>query len=172
MSQSETQQETAKGWSPRTLRMALLGSLALNLLGIGLIAGTIFGAPPHHSRGEFGLKTFSYTLPEERGKMMRAEFQAHKPAIIEMRKAARTARSEAIKVLAAEPYDAAQLSAALARLNDAEANSRQRVSEFLVTTAGKLTPEERAALAESWRKRHEARQLRHGQHHSDQGAGK
>lgn len=151
------QQETAKGWSPRTLRMALLASVALNLLGIGLIAGAMFGAPPHHSRSEFGLKSFSYTLPDDRGQMMRADFQAHKPAVMEMRKAAREARTEAITVLAAEPYDAARLGAALQRLNDAEAKSRQRVSEYFVATAGKLTAKERVALGEWWRKRQAAR---------------
>jgi uncharacterized membrane protein len=162
------QDQHTAGWSSRTLRLALLASLAVNLLGIGLIVGTILSGPQQLSRGgEFGLKSFSFTLPEERGKMMRADFQAYKPAVSELRKSARAARNEAIEVLAAEPYDQAKLSAALARLNAAESQGRQRISEFFLAAASKLTPEERVALSNWWRKRQAERDHRRRGHHDD-----
>jgi uncharacterized membrane protein len=168
VNQPEAQPEHTAGWSPRTLRLALLASLAVNLLGIGLIVGTILSGPQHLTRGgEFGLKSFSFTLPEERGKMMRSDFQTHKPAVTELRKSARAARNEAIEVLAAEPYDQAKLSAALARLNEAETQGRQRISEFFLATAGKMTPEERVALSNWWRKRQAERDHRRRGHHEE-----
>lgn len=149
MTQPETQSAPDQGWSPRTLRLTLLASLAVNLLGVGLIVGTMLSGPP--PRGEFGLKSFSYTLPEARGQMMRSDFQAHRPVVSEFRRTARQARSEAIGVLSTEPYDAAKLTAALQRLNEAEGQSRQRITEFFLATAAKLTPEERVALGKWWR---------------------
>ncbi len=162
MSQTVEQSKPEKGWSPRTLRLALLASLAVNLLGVGIVGGAMLAPPAQHPRGEFGLRSFSYTLPEARGQMMRSDFQAHKPAVTELRQTARAARNEAIEVLAAEPYDQEKLSSALARLNDAEAKARQRVSEFFLMIAGKLTPQERSALSQWWREHQAARHRRHG----------
>lgn len=141
------------GWSRSRLRTALLCSLAINLLGVGLIAGAIFAGPPHVSRGEFGLKGFSYTLPNDRGEMLRQSFQQHRPKIRELREAARAARLEATSVLVADPYDKAKLRASLTGVDEAESKLRSLVSDYFIDAAETLTPQERVALAEWWKKR-------------------
>jgi uncharacterized membrane protein len=141
------------GWSKRKLRTALLCSLAVNLLGVGLIAGTFIAGPPHVSRGEFGLKGFSHTLPPERGEMLRQSFHQHRPKIRELREAARAARLEATSVLVAEPYDKAKLRTSLTGVDEAESKLRSLVSDYFIDAAEKLTPQERVALAEWWKQR-------------------
>ncbi len=141
------------GWSKRKLRTALLCSLAVNLLGVGLIAGTFIAGPPQVSRGEFGLKGFSHTLPNDRGEMLRQSFQQHRPKIRELREAARAARLEATSVLVAEPYDKAKLRSSLTGVDEAESKLRSLVSDYFIDAAEKLTPQERVALAEWWKQR-------------------
>ncbi len=141
------------GWSKRQLRIALLTSLAVNLLGIGVIAGAIIAGPPHISRGEFGLKGFSHTLPKDRGDMLRESFAAQRPQIRELREVARAARLEATDVLVAEPYDKVKLRTSLARIDDAESKLRGVVSDYFISAAERLTPEERQKLADWWKKR-------------------
>jgi uncharacterized membrane protein len=141
------------GWSKRKLRTALLCSLAVNLLGVGLIAGAFIAGPPHVSRGEFGLKGFSHTLPKDRGEVLRQSFQQHRPKIRELREAARAARLEATSVLVAEPYDKAKLRASLTGIDEAESKLRSLVSDYFIDAAEKLTPQERVALGEWWKQR-------------------
>lgn len=153
MSDTVPQSEETGGWSKRRLRTALLCSLAVNLLGVGLIAGAIIAGPHHGGRGEFGLKGFSHTLPKDRGDVLRQSFEQQRPKFRELREAARTARREATGVLVAEPYDKAKLSASIAKIDEAESKLRVLVSDYFIDTAEKLTPEERAQLAEWWKKR-------------------
>lgn len=153
MSIGPVSQVEESGWSKRTLRTALLCSLAVNLLGVGLIAGALIAGPPHVSRGEFGLKGFSHTLPSDRGEMLRQSFQQHRPKIRELREAARAARLEATSVLVAEPYDKTKLRNSLTGVDEAESKLRSLVSDYFIDAAEKLTPQERVALAEWWKHR-------------------
>lgn len=145
--------EEPGGWSKRKLRIALLSSLAVNLLGVGLIAGAIIAGPPPVGRGEFGLKGFSHTLPKDRGEMLRQSFEQQRPKLREFREAARLARREATGVLVAEPYDKAKLRASLAKIDEAESNLRISVSDYFIDVAEKLTPQERTQLADWWKQR-------------------
>lgn len=160
------------GWSKRRLRTALLASLAVNLLGVGLVAGAMLAGPPQMSRSEFGLKGFSQTLPKDRGDILRESFAAHRPQIRELREAARTARLEATDVLVAEPYDKAKLRTSLTRIDDAESKLRALVSDFFINAAEKLTPQERQKLADWWKKRQPKLFWRHGEPQKDSAAEK
>lgn len=153
MSLGKAPQGEESGWSRRKLRTALLCSLAVNLLGLGVIAGAIIAGPPHVGRGEFGLKGFSQTLPKDRGEMLRQSFVQNRPKIRELREAARTARLEATSVLVAEPYDKTKLRASLTGVDEAESKLRSLVSDTFIDAAEKLTPQERVALADWWKKR-------------------
>lgn len=143
----------AGGWSKRKLRSALLCSLAVNLLGVGVITGAIIAGPPQVGRGEFGLKGFSHTLPKERGDMLRQSFEVIKPKVRELREAARAARLEATTALVDEPYDKKRLRASLGNVDEAESKLRITVSDYFIDAAEKLTPDERVALADWWKKR-------------------
>ena len=152
MSDVATNSETG-GWSKRQLRLALLASVALNLLGVGIIGGAMIVGPPHQSRGEFGLKGYAATLPADRGQMLRESFAPHRPKVRALRQAARTARLEATDVLVAEPYDKVKMRASLSRLDEAESQLRTYVSDYFIEASGKLTPDERKSLAQWWQKR-------------------
>lgn len=153
MSEAVAETTDGGGWSARKLRTALLASLAVNLLGVGVIAGAIIAGPPPNSRTEFGLKGFSRTLPSDRGDMLRQSFKTVRPKIHELREKARTARLEATDVLVAEPYDKVKLRGALTQLDEAESNLRSVVSDYFIDAAEKLTPQERVALGVWWKKR-------------------
>jgi uncharacterized membrane protein len=147
VAQDEAQTGT---WSPKVVRIALLASLAVNLLGIGVIGGSWLG-PQHSGSKEFGLKGFSYTMSNERGQMVRDAFGPYRPVIRDIRDAADNARADAANALAGEPFDPAKLRAAIDRLNDAETKGRERVSAFFLEVSGKFTAEERVAFAQWWR---------------------
>lgn len=141
------------GWSKRRLRLALLASLAVNLLGIGVIAGAVISGPPPMSRGEFGLKGFAQTLPKDRAEILHQSFLTIRPQVRELRAGARAARLEATDVLVAEPYDKAKLRSSLTRIDEAESKLRVLVSDYFIDAAEKLTIEERRELADWWKKR-------------------
>lgn len=144
--------ETA-GWSRRSLRIALLGSLALNLLCIGLIGGALFKGPPHRPHTEFGLIGFSRTLPADRAAVLRDTLAPHRPQFRELRQTARAARLEATDALVADAYDKEKVRASLVKVDDAETKMRLMISNLFVDAGEKLTPAERRELAEWWKRR-------------------
>jgi uncharacterized membrane protein len=145
--------EEETGWSKRKLRLALLCSVAINLLGVGLIGGAIIAGGPPRPYTEYGLKSFARSMPPERGDILRQAIEQHRPKIRELREAARAARLEATDVLVAPNYDKPKLRESLVRIDDAETKLRTLVSDVFLDAAEKLTPEERRALAEWWKKR-------------------
>lgn len=152
MSEAGSETETG-GWSKRTLRTALLCSLAVNLLCVGLIGGAMLSGPHHRPHTEFGMKGFARTLPEERGAILRNAIAPQRPQIRALREAARAARLDATQALVAESYDKEQVRAALAKIDDSETKLRALVSTIFIDAAEKLTPQERQQLADWWKKR-------------------
>jgi uncharacterized membrane protein len=150
------------GWPKRRLRTALLCSLAVNLLCVGLIGGAILAGPPHRPHTEFGMKGFARTLPAERGAILHDAITPQRPQIRALRDAARAARLDATKALVAETYDKEQVRAALAKIDDSETKLRALVSNIFIETAEKLTLQERQQLAEWWKKRQPKMFWRHG----------
>ena len=143
--------------SPRTLRWALVASLALNVLIIGAVAGTVcfsHRGPPHGfaSKGP-GLLGFAHTLPRERSDMIRQRFADAQPNMETLRRGIRDARAKVREALTAEPFDQAKLDAALEGIAQAEnAITRDKVTMF-GTTVSQLTPDERRQLHEWLEKR-------------------
>lgn len=60
---------------------------------------------------------------------------------------ARDTRRAAVEMAGAEPFDAAAVSALMARSRAAELRGRERLERDMVTLLGSLSPEDRAALA-------------------------
>lgn len=143
----------------RRLRWLLIASLALNLLIIGAIGGSIVAWKRHHpgiggSRGEdYGLLGFANTLQRDRrkeiAKEIRAEREKMRPLWLEMHEA----RRAAVDVMASDAYDPAKLKAALDRITEAETKLKTAGLAIFLKTAEALTPDERMALAEWWRKK-------------------
>jgi len=146
--------------SKRRLKYALIASLALNLLIIGAVAGTMVGFKKHGprmgARGEdFGMMGLTRVLPEERRKEVRKQLRADREKLRPLMEEVRTARRAAADALAAEPFDRAALDAAIAAVAEKERTVRQAAVNAFLGHAETLTAEERGKLAEWWRKKSE-----------------
>jgi uncharacterized membrane protein len=149
----------------RPLRLLVIGSLALNLFGIGAIAadaimdrdghGGLFG----HGRSSRFMdlpspRELREVLPEgDQAKLdklleaNRAQFQQRRDAL----SAARQAVADAIN---AEPFDRAKLETAIAALRERRAAMAAGAQDWLVELVAGLDPQARAKVAELLTRRH------------------
>ncbi|MFA6139572.1 MAG: periplasmic heavy metal sensor [Hyphomicrobium sp.] len=145
-------------FSPRTLRWALVASLALNVLIIGTVAGTLcfsrFGHGPHgEGFKQSPLLRFARTLPRERSDMIRQKFADAQPNMEALRKGIRDARASVREALMAETFDQAKFNTALDGVVQAETNVARARTTLFGESVGQLTPEERRQLHEWLEKR-------------------
>lgn len=145
----------------RWMKPLLIGSLALNLLVAGGIASAVWrhhhGHRPFGPRGggDFSLMGFANNLPADRQKAVIDQVQAAREAVKPIRQEVRDAWAASNAVLTVEPFDKSKAKEASARLIAAETKFKTAVSDALIDTAEKLTPEERKSLQE-WRERRRA----------------
>jgi uncharacterized membrane protein len=139
------------------LRLALMASLALNVLIIGAVAGTYLMSPHKgwgtHKRKQSALMEFSQTLPADRAEVVRAKIAGEEATLVPLRKAEREARDAARAVLMQEPFDAEKFKAALTRAAEADSKEKTARMSLLATTAAELTPDERRQLHAFFEKR-------------------
>lgn len=148
--------EAAAVSTQRKLRLALMVSLALNVLIIGGVAGTMLFGPKHGFHKSGPLLGFARTLPRERADMIRQNVADAQPGLEALRKSERDAREAVHAALIAEPFDQGKFNAALDQSVAADAKEKGARLAVFGKTAGQLTPEERRALYD-WlerRKRH------------------
>ncbi|MBX9861568.1 MAG: periplasmic heavy metal sensor [Hyphomicrobium sp.] len=145
----------------RRLKYALIASLALNLLILGAVAGTMLGHRQHMPRGgpgggeDFGMMGLTRVLPDERRKEMRKLLREDRASLRPLMDDVRTARRAAADKLAAEPFDRAALDAAISSVAEKERTLRQTAVKAFLGHVETLKPDERAKLAEFWRKKSE-----------------
>lgn len=148
----------------RRLKYALIASLALNLLVIGTVAGTMFmhgfgkHPPPRSGYGphqDFGLMGLTRTLPEERRKEMRKNLREDREKLRPLIDELRASRREAAAKLGAEPFDSAALKGAFDVAGEKDRAVREAAIAAFLVHAEQLTPEERRRLADWWLKRNE-----------------
>ena len=145
-------------FSPRALRWALVASLALNVLIIGTVAGTLCFSRFGHDRHGEGFKKspllgFARTLPRERSDLIRQKFADAQPNMEGLRKGIRDARASVREALMAETFDQAKFNAALDGVVQAETNVARARTTLFGDTVGQLTPEERRQLHDWFEKR-------------------
>jgi uncharacterized membrane protein len=144
------------GSSYRKLRYALMASLALNVLVIGAVAGTIcFKRPGPGGPGPkgTGLLGFAHTLPRERSDIIRQKFADSRSQMETLHQAIGNARAGVRTTLTAEPFDQAKLNAALDGVVQAENNEHRAKVTMFGETVGQLTPDERKQLHDWLEKR-------------------
>jgi uncharacterized membrane protein len=150
--------DNAAGKPPagRTLRVALVASLALNVLIIGAVAGTLLWPHHHHWKGQAykGLAGFARTLPSEREEAIRQDIERNRAALAPLRKAERETRDAARKLLLEDPFDVEKFKAALALAAEADAKEKSTKFSLFADMAATLTPEERRELHAWFEKRH------------------
>ncbi|MEO8420546.1 MAG: periplasmic heavy metal sensor [Hyphomicrobium sp.] len=131
-----------------------MASLALNVLIIGTVAGTLCFSRFGHDQHGGGFKKsalllhFARTLPRERADMIRQKFADAQPNMEALRKGIRDARASVREALMAETFDQAKFNAALDGVVQAETNVARARTTLFGESVGQLTPEERRQLHE------------------------
>ena len=148
-------------------RWALIASLAVNFLLIGLVLAGVWRVRHHGLPGsgnDLSLVGFVHQLPSDRQSGIREQLMAERNNMRPLRQDARETWTAANAVLSEEPYDKDKLKAALAKSREATARFEEALSSILAETAAKLSPAERKSL-QAWRERHKPRLFeRHRQH--------
>lgn len=156
---------TARPETPRWMKIALFGSLALNLIVVGAAAGFAWrhhgvlqaaNAPQHLSPS---LLSYASTLPPERHKELSALTEGQRQNVRPLRRQLREAREETVNALVAEPFAKERFEAAQSRLLIADQKAREAVHELYTAIAVNMTTEERRGFADWRQKRRQMRNL-------------
>jgi uncharacterized membrane protein len=160
--------EAAGRFAGVSLRVALMASLALNVLIIGAVAGAFLMGPHHGWHGHgfkgAGLSGFARTLPPERSEIIRQRLESNRAVLDPLRKEEQEARDAARSVLMTEPFDVEKFKAALSHAVDADEKEKRARMTLFAETAASLTPDERRQL-HNW-----FEQRRAHRHHHDEDA--
>lgn len=140
--------------SGRKLKMALLVSLAINLLVVGAVGAALIGA--RRGIGPLGgpvvgsphLLGFLRTLPHERREAIWRATSPERAALSPIRKELRKARDDMHRALTSEPFDKERFAAALKIYDDTEAHMRRSALGFISAVADRLDAEERRAYVQ------------------------
>ncbi len=134
----------------------LIAVLSMSLLLNGLVFGAIgarwlttrHGPPPAvGSSDNIHLFALAMTLPHERYREIRKQVESERDAMRPLRQKRWDAREEMRKSLLANPFDPAHFAETQKKLFDAEQETRLGTLKVVAAIMQRLTPEERAALA-------------------------
>jgi uncharacterized membrane protein len=147
--------------APRWLWVVLILSLALNLLVIGIVAGSWWrhGGPRDHRDRIFtgAIERLMKDLPEAKRQHARDLLERHRQAVSPIRGELREARKNAKEAVLTEPYDEAKVKAALARFREIRLSQHQSMHDMMLGLLKDLTLKERKQLLdhirEGFRKR-------------------
>lgn len=154
--------------APRWMKIVLVLSLMLNVVGIGAVGARAWMVHKHGPAGfamhALGFHSFLRQLPSERRDKLRTQFKDARKALRGQRDAFVGPLKELANTLSAPQFDQARLNAAVKALrmaHDGHGASRQ---ELLLKFIDALTPDERKILGakilrrvekmEKWSKRH------------------
>jgi uncharacterized membrane protein len=145
---------TAPKRTSRWIKVALIASLALNVLFIGTVAGAFWrgGPGPWAGRGAGNIVGFIASLPPER----RAELMQRSKALREqsraLRQAARQTTRDRVAALLAEPFDKQRFIDAQTRQIEADGKLRLMLRDIIAEAASGMSVAERRAFL-NWRDR-------------------
>lgn len=144
-------------------RWLLFGSLALNLFFVGVaVAMALRGPPPRHwDRNVFvRVGWLADALPPADGKIMRESIQANHAAIAKAQDEYHAARLEIRATLRQDPFNPADMRAAMARSRAARQTFDKTVEDVFADAAAKMSPAGRHMLAD-WRRPKRSQRNRH-----------
>lgn len=131
----------------KTLRLVFLVSLILNLLLIGVILGhvprSLDGQSGRQQRMEEALKK----LPEATQARFREKFAQIRAAGDPLREPMDAARSEALRLMAAEKFDEAAYDQQVNKYEELREEMFKRMSQVIKQMTKEMTPEERRTFA-------------------------
>jgi len=137
------------------LMLALVVSAALNLLLAGFVFGRLSGPGPVPAALDPSVGMFRVLprLPEPRREALEPRVRKHFRALRDELRAMRAAQGSINEALAAEPFSAPDLTAALARFRTALLASQEQNHALLVDIAGDMSAAERRLLREAMTRR-------------------
>lgn len=136
----------------RSLKVILLASLIANVL----LLGVLLGAAPHRleERPSFRdrFKADIEKLPEPARTRMRENLEqsrkADEPTLAEIRQA----REEALKIMAAEPFDEGAYDRQVSKISELRRGMFQHMSDSIKAIVKTLPPDQRKAVADLFRR--------------------
>ena len=131
------------GLQPRTLRVLLALSLAVNLVVVAVVAGRFAGESVKSRRT---VEAVVAVLPEAKRDAVRRELLGVAPLMRQHALAVRALRAELDTVLAQPRLDETALELQFAKLRQQTAATQARLQQSFRRVAVDLTPEERRAL--------------------------
>ena len=165
---SDTDTAAANPKSRRWLWVALIVSLALNLLFIGVTVGAFLmggpWGPPRHRVMAAAMNEVVRSMPDERRKAARKLLDRIRPEIRSLRRQVRKARRATVMAFRSDPFDEAAFKQAAGELEKAEMNLRVAKTAIAVQLGEHLTAEERRQFlrtvmkksrAGRWKRRHD-----------------
>lgn len=140
----------AKPAMPRRLRWLLIGSLTLNLLVVGVVAGTAlrFAGSGGYAERTLGFGPWSHGLTHEDMSALREAYRASGEDFRAAWREERADRTALVAALRAEPFDLAAMDAITARMAE-RGGARAALGQRLIREhIAAMSPEARRALAE------------------------
>jgi|GEM_PF-594599 len=168
MSEVQTRAAPWHAKAPRWMWVALIASLSVNCLVLGVVFRSVWHIGQVQAlggdRGSGGLSSFVASLPAERSSKLRQVYEADRQQLRTVRIRLRDLRGEIIETLRADPLDAERLKGAQSRLLDTEIEMRRIIYRALAQVAAHMTAEERNAYLD-WReaRRRERRSFGNGE---------
>jgi len=160
--------------APRWMWAALIASLAVNLLVVGVVVGAGFARPFHGGPASWSLGFNLVRYAMHRSPEMKAETRrilaTERPRMQPLRREAREARQAAGEALAANPFDPARFREAQGRVYDVERRLGELSLDGLVAIASQLTAEQRKEFVDSRQMRRSFR--RQGEEAPGNGSGR
>lgn len=136
----------------KPLKLVFLASLVLNIILIGVILGYLprswRGAVSRQERVEQALRA----LPEPAQSHIREKLGQIRAADDPLQPQMDTARDEALRLLAAEPFDEAAYDRQISKIYDVREQMFKLTGQAIRKAAKELTPEERRLLADVLRR--------------------
>jgi uncharacterized membrane protein len=137
----------------KTVKLAFLASLVLNLLLLGVILGQVPRGleptpPTRQQRMEEALKK----VPEPAQSRFRDKFAQMRASTDPLRRQIDEARGETLRLLSADPFDEAAYDRQVSKIEELRAEMFKRMGQKFKETATEFSPEERRMLADVLRR--------------------
>lgn len=150
---TETGVGTSKGGCPAWVKLLLAGSLMLNVLVIGVIAGHQMQDKDAPKSGNRQVDWILRLVPEDRRDFTKAHFAEIREPLRSLRTERRQHLTQIVAAIRTEPFTPDPLTKVLTARRDAGAQTRTLVHERLVILMTEFTPEERAYFADGLEER-------------------
>ena len=150
------QTETGRNWQ----KWLLIGSLALNVLIIGLLIGATLRGPDRKMRPpnfNGGLPGLIHAVPKGHHKTMKDAFREQKTTHADLRRELGVLRREFIAALQAEPFDMGVVEAAFDKYRAVTSRISETGRKTILKTVAAMSEEDRKEFAANLQKRRSRR---------------